>query len=168
MLARYRAEVSDTSLRRSRAGDVHQVLGEIALADGRPTEALVEFRRSDVGSDGAPAHECAPCTSFDLARAFEAAGKRDSAIVMYERYLSTPFAFKFSTRLDPVLVPMIRERLATLYEAAGNPAKAAENYTAFIDLWKNADQELKPRVDAARERLKRVSPDSPQRHVVPR
>ncbi|HET6680141.1 MAG TPA: protein kinase, partial [Gemmatimonadaceae bacterium] len=168
MLARYRAEVSDTSLRRSRESDVHQVLGEIALAEDRPTEALVEFRRADVGSDGAPAHECAPCTSFDLARAFEAAGQRDSAIVMYERYLATPFAFKFSTGLDPVLVPTIRERLAMLYEAAGNSRKAAENYAAFIDLWKNADQELRPRVDAAREGLKRVSPDSPQRHVVPR
>ena len=79
MIARYRAEMTDTSIRRVQEADLHGVLGEIALADGKPRDAIAEFRRSDVGYDGAPANECAPCLPFDLARAYDAAGKPDSA-----------------------------------------------------------------------------------------
>jgi hypothetical protein len=40
-----------------------------------------------------------------------------------------------------------------LYEAKGDPAKAAESYRGFIELWKNADPELQPRVADARRRV---------------
>ncbi|MEA3246314.1 MAG: protein kinase [Gemmatimonadota bacterium] len=157
MLARYRSEVTDTSLLRVEQPAVHDVLAEIALAERRPRDAIAEFRKGDVGPDGAPAGECAPCLPFNLARAFDAAGMPDSAIVMYEKYLATPFWLKATAELDPVRVPAIRERLGQLYEAAGNTAKAAEHYRAFIELWKNADPELQPRVQAARARLAKLS-----------
>ena len=95
MLARYRSEMTDTSIVRVQADLFHGVLGEIALASGKPREALDEFRRSDIAFDGAPADECVPCLPFDLARAYDAAGKPDSAAMMFERYLSTPAWFKF-------------------------------------------------------------------------
>ena len=65
--------------------------------------------------------------------------------------------------MDPVRVPKIRERLGQLYETVGNNEKAAENYRAFIDLWKNADPELQPRVTAARAKLRRMQLDAPRR-----
>ena len=158
MLARYEAEVSDTSLRRAQTSDLHNVLGEIALAAGKPRDALVEFRRGDTAYDGAPADECAPCLFFNLARAYDAAGVADSAALMFERYLSTPFWLKMRNDLDPVRLPAIRERLGQLYESMGKTDKAVENYRAFIELWKNADPELQPRVADARKRLARLTP----------
>ena len=140
------------------------MLGEIALASGKPREALDEFRRGDIGFDGAPADECAPCLPFDLARAYDAAGKPDSAAMMFERYLSTPAWFKMDADLDPVRLPAIRERLGQLYEGMGNTAKAIANYRAFIELWKNADPELQPRVADAKRRLARLTqPEQPRR-----
>jgi tetratricopeptide (TPR) repeat protein len=164
MLARYRAEVTDTSITRVQIDGYHSALGEIALASGKPEEAITEFRRGDVGFDGAPANECASCLSFDLARAYDAAGKADSAAMMFERYLSTPFAFKADVELDPMRLPAIRERLGQLYETMGDTAKAVANYHAFVELWKNADPELQPRVADAKRRLARLTqPESPRR-----
>ena len=37
------------------------------------------------------------------------------------------------------------------------PDKAAEHYRAFIDLWKNADAELQPRVAEARRRVAKLT-----------
>ncbi|MFI5245275.1 MAG: hypothetical protein ACHQQR_08635, partial [Gemmatimonadales bacterium] len=157
MLTRYRAEITDTSLLRAQGADEHVAAGYVALAEGKPQEAIAEFRRGDVGYDGKPANECAPCLPINLARAFDAAGQKDSAVVMYERYLTTPSWFKLSPELDPASRPGTHERLGQLYESLGNAAKAAENYRAFIELWKNADAELQPRVAEARRRLAKLS-----------
>ena len=82
----------------------------------------------------------------------------DSAIVMFEEYLTTPTWFKFRASLDPVLVPAMRERLGQLYEAKGDTVKAVEHYRAFIGLWKNADPELQPRVADANRRITKLTP----------
>jgi hypothetical protein len=47
----------------------------------------------------------------------------------------------------------VRKRLGELYEAKGDAQRAASNYLAFIELWKNADPELQPKVLEARQRL---------------
>ena len=45
----------------------------------------------------------------------------------------------------------------------GNTVKAIENYRAFIELWKNADPELQPRVTDAKRRLARLAqPEQPR------
>jgi tetratricopeptide (TPR) repeat protein len=150
--------MTDTSIRRVQEPDLHGVLGEIALAEGKPRDALAEFRRSDVGYDGAPVNECAPCLSFDLARAYDAAGKPDSAALFFERYVATPYWNKLNIDMDPIRLPAIRERLGQLYESMGKTDKAVEQYRAFIDLWKNADPELQPRVADARKRLAALTP----------
>ena len=158
VLARYEAEVTDTSLRRVQAAGLHNALGEIALSEQKTEQAVGEFRRGDIGYDGKPANECAPCLAFNLARAFDAAGQADSATANYERYLATPFWLKGVITNDPINQPRVHERLGQLYEAKGDPQKAADHYRAFIELWKNADPELQPRVAAARERLKKLTP----------
>jgi hypothetical protein len=60
--------------------------------------------------------------------------------------------------MDPIRLPAIRERLGQLYESMGNTQKAADEYRAFIELWKNADPELQPRVADARQRLAKLTP----------
>ena len=42
---------------------------------------------------------------------------------------------------------------ARLYEARGERAKAVEQYTAFLDLWRDADPALQPQVREVKERL---------------
>ena len=158
MLARYRTEMTDTSIRREQEPELHRTLAEIALAEGKPRDAMDEFRRGDVTYDGAPADECGACLALDLARAYDAAGKPDSAAVLFEKYLATPYWLKAEPDVDPVRLPAIRERLGQLYESLGNTEKAAEEYRAFIELWKNADPELQPRVADARQRLERLAP----------
>jgi tetratricopeptide (TPR) repeat protein len=156
MLARYRVEVSDTALRREAETSLHAALGEIALAERNATQAIAEFRRSDTTYDRKPVDECAACVSFHLGRAFDAANQPDSAIAAFERYLATPYWDKIVPTLDPIRVPAIHERLGQIYESKGNAAKAAEHYRAFVELWKNADPELQPRVAEVRQRLARL------------
>ena len=165
VLADYEREVRDTILKRTRQHSLHDALGEIALAENRPADAIVEFRRGDVDPDG-PAHECTVCLPINLARAFDGAHQSDSAIVMYERYLTTPMMERLDVplfdetvdQLDPVFLPGVHRRLGELYEAKGDAPKAADHYRAFIELWKNADPEMQPVVAEARRRLEKLTP----------
>ena len=75
---------------------------------------------------------------------------------MFERYAHDTWAFRF-TNTDPYYLAPSLERLAQLYEQRGNAAKGANYYQQFIDLWKNAEPELQPRVAEARRRLAKLS-----------
>jgi hypothetical protein len=48
--------------------------------------------------------------------------------------------------------------MAKIYDAKGNRARAAELYRDFIEMWKDADPEVQPRVQAARVRLRELEP----------
>ncbi len=157
VLADFEATVRDTALRRQAQPDIHTTRGLIALAESKPQEAIAEFRRGDVAPDG-PANDCAICLPLALGRAFDAANQPDSAITQYEKYIATPFAYRLDEGLDASQLPAMHERLGQLYEAKGDAANAAKHYRAFIELWKNADPELQPRVKAARDRLAKLTP----------
>ncbi|MCX5754943.1 MAG: protein kinase [Gemmatimonadetes bacterium] len=157
VLADFESSVRDTALKRSLQPDLHTARGWISLADHKPQDAIAEFRKGDVAPDG-PANSCSICLPMLLARAFDAANQPDSAIAAYERYVSTPSNERLFDYLDPSVLAPTHERLGQLYEAKGQNDKAAEHYRAFIELWKNADPELQPRVTAAKERLKKLTP----------
>jgi hypothetical protein len=53
----------------------------------------------------------------------------------------------------------VHERLGYLYEQRGDTAKAIYYYGKLVDLWKDADPELQPRVEAARRTIEALSPD---------
>jgi tetratricopeptide (TPR) repeat protein len=150
VLARFTADLRDTAFTRASAPNVHSVLGEIALAEGRPLVALEEFRRADRLPDG-PVHSCAICRDADVGRAFDQAGMADSAIVAFERYLETPQLHRFWQ--DRIYAARILQRLGELYQAKGNRTKAIEYYGRFVELWRNADPELQPRVAEVRRRI---------------
>jgi DNA-binding SARP family transcriptional activator/tetratricopeptide (TPR) repeat protein/TolB-like protein len=126
------------------------VLGEIALAEGDPEEAVRHFRRANEGG-------CLVCALPHLGRAFEAAGQPDSAISAYERFLHTPFFYRIFS--DAHWRATAVERLGRLHEARGDHTRAAEYYRSFIDLWQDADPELQPRVREARRRLATMEGD---------
>ena len=52
--------------------------------------------------------------------------------------------------------PSVLFRLGELYEARDNLQKASERYGDFVELWKNADPELQPRVREAQGRMARL------------
>jgi eukaryotic-like serine/threonine-protein kinase len=153
ILAEYDAAMRDSALRVVTSPDLHGTLAEILLAEHRPLDAVREIWRSDSLPDG-PAGDCVRCVHADLGRAYDMAGMPDSAIAHWETWLATPYAGQLGQ--DASMLPAVRKRLGELYEARGNTQRAAHNYLAFLELWKNADPELQPRVQEVRQRLARL------------
>jgi hypothetical protein len=58
---------------------------------------------------------------------------------------------------DQYFLALSYRRLGELWENKGDKAKAAEYYAKFIDLWKNADPELQPKVADAKARLAKLT-----------
>jgi tetratricopeptide (TPR) repeat protein len=165
VLTEYDRDVRDTTYRRVHEPQLHGALGEIALAENKPSEAVSEFRKGDMMPDG-PSTACAVCLQANLARAFDAAHQSDSAIANYEKFLSTPYGERldsplfdvFSDQVDPVYLAGVHRRLGELYEAKGDTTKAVTQYRAFVEQWKNAEPELQPRVAEVRKRLEALTP----------
>jgi tetratricopeptide (TPR) repeat protein len=78
----------------------------------------------------------------------------DSAIAAGERYLANTNNLRFQN--DAYFLGGVQQRLGEMYEAKGNVDKALTHYQAFVDLWKDADPELQPRVRDVRARVERI------------
>ena len=157
VLAQRTNELHDTTRLRSQMPQLHQALGEIAIAEGRPKDAISEFWKGDSLPDG-PYSECDACTWVNLARAYDKANLPDSAVVYFEKF----FASTSIERLQADYFargPALR-RLGELYEAKGDRAKATHYYQEFVNLWKNADPELQPQVAEVKRRLARLDKGS--------
>ncbi len=152
VIAQYETDVRDTTVRRSQEPGRHAALAEIAIAEGRPRDAVDEVRQSDRLPDGPP-DACQPCADAAMGRVFDLAGMPDSAIVAFERYTATTFWNRLNVRADPIHLAAAYKRLGELYEAKGDKQRAASNYAKFVDLWKNADAELQPKVAEVKQRL---------------
>jgi DNA-binding SARP family transcriptional activator/TolB-like protein len=148
LLADYERDL-DASIRERRRADWHDAVGVVLMAEGRWQEAIEEFRAEYAISSsrtGAPAF---------LARTFDRAGVRDSAIAYYEHYVNTPTLYRAYG--DHFHLPIAYERLGRLYQDAGDTEKAIFWHQKFVDLWQEADPELQPRVEAARREIAALS-----------
>jgi len=104
-----------------------------------------------------PETEDGPCPICGLpmrARAQLALGQTDAAIATYEQYLSTPWIWR--TWPDSWWRAEAYETLADLHDARGDPDRARLYYARLVDLWRDADPELQPRVRSAEQRLARL------------
>ncbi|HXY30099.1 MAG TPA: protein kinase [Gemmatimonadaceae bacterium] len=155
LLAQYVADAKDSAVLRQSELDRHTALGEIALAERRPMDAVTEFKLADRRPDG-PAEYCEGCLPVNLGRAYDVAGMPDSTIKMYELYLAGPHILSGGPLKDGQVLAGIYKRLGELYDAKGDRDRAVKNYTAFVDLWKNADAELQPKVQKAKQRLEQL------------
>ena len=126
------------------------ISGEIALAEGRPADAVRAFRRL-VGAE----MFCVICGSGALARSYDALGQRDSVVAIYERMLASHDP---ENRWGEDVFERARalKRLGELYEERGNVAQAVRRYRDFVELWKDADPTLQPVVQDVRERIARL------------
>jgi tetratricopeptide (TPR) repeat protein len=137
---------------------IENVRASLVLAEGKPRDAILIYRKSDMLPDGA-AHECSICPLYNLGSAYDAAGMTDSAIIMYDAFVRTPYFSRlelrgwFDERAHPERLPLVYERLGNLYELKGDSSRAAASYAQFVELWKDADPDLQPRVASARSRI---------------
>ncbi len=121
--------------------------GEIALLEGQPLEAVEKFRLA--ASRPQNLHPMA-----GLARAFDAAGQADSALVHYRRFLEAPHWLSIVPHVR--FLPDALQRAAELEYEAGNLREAAAHLARFVELWEDADEALQPRVLAAQARLQEI------------
>lgn len=122
----------------------HRAWGRIALAEGRPLQAVREIRAADVGI-------CVTCALPLLSLAYERAGQPDSAIAVGERYFAV--TDPSCVEEDGFYRPVLHRRLGELYARRGDVASAERHLNAFVAMWRNADAELQPQVSAARRSL---------------
>jgi tetratricopeptide (TPR) repeat protein len=122
----------------------HTMAGRIALAEKDYPRAQRELR-------AAGEQACPICELPLVGRAYDLAGMSDSAVVVYERFLNERWLDR--TEVDARYLPAVHKRLGELYEARGQRDKALQHYRTFIELWKDADPELQPRVTDAKQRV---------------
>jgi len=123
-------------------------LGDIELAKGNLTAALVDLEMADTTSSG-------PYYSLreTLAQAYLKAGKLGEAVAVLEQMFSrydSGRAFCFPGVVKDHYI------LGTAYEKSGWTGKAIEQYQAFLEIWKDADPGI-PEVEDARQRLARLN-----------
>jgi eukaryotic-like serine/threonine-protein kinase len=149
LLAEYEAAVPEARRQGKTKAFYHGAAAAMAFAEGRVRDAINGYRAwYDEGG-------CAVCGLFDLARAYDRAGERDSALAVYERAVTTPGLHRMyeeAATLGPTY-----KRLGELYEERGQLDKARDYYGRFVDLWKEADPELQVVVREVKGRLGRLS-----------
>jgi tetratricopeptide (TPR) repeat protein len=121
---------------------------QIAMAEGRYAAAIEPMRTADKRFEVNPYF----AVNF-IGQAFDLSNQPDSAIVYFEQYLGRPEPTLFEAGF---WLAGTHKRLGELYDAKGNKAKAIEHFEKFVDLWKNADPELQPKVREVQDKLKRL------------
>ena len=118
----------------------HYRQGYLALKDGRPAQAVEEFkealRRPPPVWMIDPLEDC-------LANALLETGRLDEAIIEYQRILGLNKHY-----------PLAYYQLAQAHERKGEQEQARTAYDYFLRIWKDADADL-PEVITARQRLGR-------------
>ena len=129
--------------------DRHNAAAEIARAEHRYVDAIAEYRayRDETG--------CGACGFYDPAVLFDQMHQQDSALIYYDRYLTTPSPFRVWE--DGFSLGAAFKRAGELHEAKGDRTQALDYYNKFVDLWKNADAELQPVVRDVRGRIARLA-----------
>ncbi len=125
---------------------MHSARGYIALAEGQPIEALLEFRAF---SELVPT--CRICVLVEVGMAYDAAGMADSAVLVYEQYLELDDLNR--SQQDNVNLFQVLRRLGELHDQQGNTERAIDYYNRFVELWENAEPALQPQVEEIRSRL---------------
>jgi tetratricopeptide (TPR) repeat protein len=133
---------------------IHYALGEIAIDEHRPKDAISAFRAADTATDGGPVAQASSLGQASLGRAFDLAGEPDSAIAHYTKFLASRDPLRIV--YDATFRASSEKRLGELYEAKGDTANAIAHLSAFVKLWKRADPELQPAVRDAQQRLARL------------
>lgn len=132
---------------RSNLGDetaYHSLRGEVELAQRHYDAAIDALQLAERLGDKRAIEP--------LARAYATSGEVERAVTKYEEFLDLQLLGGESQ--EPWLLAHLE--IGGLYEQKGQPAEAAKHYQRLLDIWKGADPDLPPLLDA-RRRLARVS-----------
>jgi DNA-binding SARP family transcriptional activator/TolB-like protein len=130
------------------------VRGRVAWQEGRAADALafledVHIDQSAGDLMGIVPFYSQPLERFLRAEALHAAGREQEALGWYSSFAEhSPFGRVF---LAPAAL-----RQAEILAGIGRETEAVAHYTRFIELWRDADPELQPVVDAARRKLEQL------------
>jgi serine/threonine protein kinase/tetratricopeptide (TPR) repeat protein len=136
------AEADDSALHRTLLGERLWTRGMVALSGGRISEAVDALRLA------AEQNFCTICVYPDLGRAYERAGRLREAADAYQRYLTTPWLWRYEP--DAVELGWTLKRLSEVSEQLGDTSRARVLRKQLLDLWKEADVALAPALEAAR------------------
>jgi tetratricopeptide (TPR) repeat protein len=126
---------------------------QVALAERRWDQAIRLFHEADARTAANPRY-----AMVRIGQAHDLAGRGDSAIVYFERFLTTPDP---QPEQDSRWRAQVYRRLGELYEAKGAKGDATEQYRRFVDLWARADPDLQPKVAEVRQRLEQLGGKTP-------
>jgi len=137
--------------------DVNIFYGEILLVEGLNDKVINILKETpSLGIPNMYTYGLIPYNipfQYDLkARTYIQTGAIDDAIAEYERL--TTFDPKSEDRR--LIYPKYHYRIAKLYEEKGETGKAIERYKKFLDIWKNADDDLPEKMDA-QKRLEKLT-----------
>jgi tetratricopeptide (TPR) repeat protein len=138
-------------LRRPDLRELHRAQAAVRLAQGRPRDALAELREAAKyprlrvrlfdGAAGTWPHYISVDALPELARVYDRLGMRDSAVAVYERYVGARDLYR--TYVDAWELGNALVRLAELQEATGAGSRAAHYHDRLVELWRDADPELR-------------------------
>ena len=117
----------------------------VALAERRWDDAIRLLHEADARSSVDDRYAW-----VQIGRAHDLAGRPDSAVVYYEKFLNTNDAQQYT---DARWRAPAHRWLGELYAARGDSRRAVEQFTHFVELWDKADPELQPQVREVRARL---------------
>jgi eukaryotic-like serine/threonine-protein kinase len=119
----------------------------VSLLEGDPEGAVGELEsvRSSL--------RCSICFATQMGWALSEAGRLDKATEEWERVMAWkdlyyPLSVHHANRL------WVLQRLPTVYEELGDTERALHYHRRLVELWADADPELQPRVEHARERIR--------------
>lgn len=144
ILRRFEAEVP-AELRAGHGARNGAVRAFIDLHHGEPEKAVrtLEMARA--------AESCRFCFAERMGWALRDAGRLEEAAREWEVAVAKDGFLDLGSQLAHRLWTL--QRLPPLYEQLGDTAEALRHYRRIVELWRDADAELQPRVDHARERI---------------
>jgi serine/threonine protein kinase/tetratricopeptide (TPR) repeat protein len=132
----------------------HEILAQLAVASGKPSEALRELEQTSLGDAHTRTWERAyssPFFSQSLGRMLRArllanVGREDEALRWYG-------SLWMANAFDLVYVGPARLGEAEIYDRRGDRDRALQEYKRVIELWRDADPELRATVKRVKARI---------------
>lgn len=130
----------------------HESMRALALLHrGDPEEAVGTLRLVRTS------HPCRYCFALPMGWVQQARGRLEEAAQEWEAAMAGKDVFEeLGIQLANRL--WIMQRLPSVYETLGDSARAVRHYRQLVELWEDADPELRPQVEHARYRIAALTP----------